>query len=65
MPNLVDKLFSQIANDELTGLIVNKFSKRIFAPYDGGFDLILEDKAAVQAYKRKYKDWMSDRKDWL
>ncbi len=40
--------------------IVNPISKRIFAPYDGGVDLILENKETRNKFKHKYKSWLSN-----
>lgn len=39
--------------------IVNPISKRIFSPYDGGVDLILESEEKRNEFKKKYKDWLS------
>ena len=60
-----DSMFLKIANDEEQGLIVDVLSKQIFAPYDGGFDLILRGSDQVNIFKMKYSEWMSSRKDWL
>ena len=60
-----DSLVSKVADDEQDALLVNKETKRIFAPYDGGFDLFLEDDASVVAFKNKFSGWMSARDDWL
>lgn len=43
--------------------IVNPISKRIFAPYDGGVDLILENEEKRNEFKEKYKDWLSNHPD--
>jgi hypothetical protein len=44
--------------------IVNFFvlsceQQRIFAPYDGGVDVILKDTEERDKFKEKYKDWLS------
>ncbi len=54
-----------VANDEFRFFIVNPISKRIFAPYDGGVDLILETSAKRNKFKVKYKDWLSSHPDGL
>jgi hypothetical protein len=51
------------ANDEFRFFIVNLISKRIFAPYDGGVDLILETSAKRDKFKLKYKNWLSSHSD--
>lgn len=38
---------------------------RVFAPYDGGFDLILETGNAAADFKRRYHFWRSPRADGL
>ena len=60
-----DSIFLRIADDEEQGLIVDVLSKQIFAPYDGGFDLILSDSDQINVFKMKYSEWMSSQKDWL
>lgn len=49
-----------IANDQVYFFfIVNPITKRIFAPYDGGVDLILENEEKRDEFKSKYKNWLS------
>lgn len=43
--------------------ILNPRSKRIFAPYDGGVDTVLESSAKRDEFKEKYQDWLSARAD--
>ena len=38
---------------------------RIFAPYDGGFDLFPSSFEEVWALKSRFSDWLSDREDGL
>jgi hypothetical protein len=40
-------------------------TKEIFAPYDGGFDIICAKPERVSQLQEKYVDWMSLRSDWL
>ncbi len=40
--------------------VVNFANQRIFAPYDGGVDVILENFAERDKFKSKYKDWLSN-----
>jgi hypothetical protein len=42
--------FSVFENYKATGL---------FAPYDGGVDMILENSEQRDEFKAKYKDWLS------
>ena len=39
--------------------VLNPNSKRIFAPYDGGVDVILENSEKRDQFKYKYKNWLS------
>jgi hypothetical protein len=39
--------------------VVSCKRKRIFAPYDGGVDIILENTEERDKFKEKYKDWLS------
>lgn len=49
-----------IANDQIYFFfILNPITKRIFSPYDGGVDLILESEEKRSEFKAKYKDWLS------
>jgi hypothetical protein len=59
----IKEMFVLVANDELRFFIFNPNTKRIFAPYDGGVDLILETSAIRDKFKSKYKDWLSSHSD--
>jgi hypothetical protein len=39
--------------------VLNYETKRIFAPYNGGVDVILKDVQERDEFKLKYKDWLS------
>jgi hypothetical protein len=45
--------------------VVNCDRKRIFAPYDGGVDVILEDSKERDEFKAKYSDWLSSHPQGL
>ena len=53
--------------DEKCGhsFFVNTKSKRIFVPYDGGADLILENSLARDEVKQEYSDWLSCHQEGL
>jgi len=56
----------KIADDQLSHFfVVNPKLNRIFAPYDGGVDLILEDSEQRDALRTVYSDWCSARSDRL
>lgn len=55
-----------LAND--TGPYLTWFEPengRIYAPYDGGFDLFPASLEEAQALKLRFSDWLSDREDGL
>jgi hypothetical protein len=57
-------LISKIADDEEFGVLwFSVASSEVFAPYDGGFDLILKDAERVRNLKEKFSTWLSPRKD--
>ncbi len=56
-----DDLITRIANDESPHMIfVSKDTGRIYAPYDGGADLILESENEKNFLKEKYSKWLSN-----
>ncbi len=48
-----------VAADELRVLWVSESSGEIFAPYDGGIDLILDNRTRRAALRRVFADWVS------
>jgi hypothetical protein len=60
-----DGLLSAIADDTERALWFNRKSGRVFAPYDGGFDLFPRDEAEVAAIAKRRKTWISKRPDGL
>jgi len=45
--------------------VVSCERKRIFAPYDGGVDVILKDTEERDEFKSKYKNWLSNHPEGL
>jgi hypothetical protein len=60
-----DPLLQAIANDELRAFFILPVSKIMFAPYDGGVDIIVFDEERRKYIKEKYKAWLSEREDGL
>lgn len=58
-PNMHNPLLMSIANDETRAFFVVFDQQLLIAPYDGGIDIILWDAATRDAYKAKYKAWLS------
>lgn len=55
-----------IARDELRLVWLSSVSGEVFAPYDGGIDLILESAPRREALRRSFPaDWFSSREDGL
>jgi hypothetical protein len=53
----ITKIFKLIANDKLRLFFVQ--GDRIFAPYDGGIDIILGTFLAATLLKSRFPDWLS------
>jgi hypothetical protein len=58
-----ERLLKLIADDEMRAFFIAPDC--LVAPYDGGMDVILKDEATRDAFKRKYRDWLSEREDGL
>jgi len=54
-----DALLRAIANDELRIMWMSEQTGAIFAPYDGGMDIILPNTEEIQALARSHSDWLS------
>jgi hypothetical protein len=62
----LDEVLLCAADDRVTNLfIVSIERKRIFAPYDGGVDVVLRDFAEREEFKSRYANWLSKRSDGL
>jgi hypothetical protein len=58
-----EPLLKLIAEDEVRAFFIAPDC--LVAPYDGGVDVILKDEATRDAFKRRYRDWLSERQDGL
>lgn len=59
-----NNIFEKIANDEVDNfVIINPKNGDIFAPYDGGVDLIINNAQKLKAMRNKYSNWLSSRED--
>jgi len=57
--NSIDQLLMAVAEDIFDNLlIISKEKNIVLAPYDGGVDMILENKKSVQNALQKYQDWL-------
>ena len=52
-----------IADDEVRFMWMSADTGAVFAPYDGGVDLILPDTQAVSQMALKHSDWLSSYRD--
>jgi hypothetical protein len=64
-PKKFDNILRDIAEDQLKAMFISIERKFIIAPYDGGIDIVLDNKATRDHYKVKYKTWLSTRPDGL
>lgn len=63
--NCFNSLLEDIANDVSLIFFVSINNPVIFAPYDGGMDIIYQSETQRNFYKEKYKNYLSQRKDGL
>jgi hypothetical protein len=64
-PNYHDKLLREIATDNVRVFFVSFDKKVIIAPYDGGVDFVLKDSLTRDFYKKKYRQYLSEREDGM
>lgn len=65
-PTKYDGLLEDIASDQaFRTLWLRSADGRVFAPYDGGFDIFLESQTAAQDLRAKHQAWLSWRADGL
>jgi hypothetical protein len=64
-PDSESTALRRIADDELRALWCNRATGEIFAPYDGGVDLIVASPERRETLKGRYGDWLSARSDGL
>ncbi len=56
----LDDVLADVANDLLKPFaIVSETTARVYAPYDGGADLILASETERDAYRERYAAWLS------
>lgn len=59
-PGSLDDVLLCVANWKIVNFFVVSCERQhIFAPYDGGVDIILKDTKERDEFKAKYKDWLS------
>jgi hypothetical protein len=56
--NKFDDILKTIADDEIRVFFVDTKGEYIFAPYDGGVDLIFKDAETRNFYQEKYSNWL-------
>ncbi len=59
-PNALHPLLRLVADDEVRDVVITEPSLRwLFAPYDGGADVLLATSAERDALRRRHADWLS------
>ncbi|MDZ7879661.1 MAG: hypothetical protein U5L45_18430 [Saprospiraceae bacterium] len=58
-------LLTAIADDELRVFFILPAGKILFAPYDGGVDIVVFDDEKRAFLKKKFADWLPKREDGL
>ena len=62
----LDEILLCVADEKIVNFfIVDTKRERIFAPYDGGVDVVLKDSKERDAFKEKYKAWLSNHPQGL
>lgn len=60
-----DEIFKKVADEEARAVFFSEQSGIVYAPYDGGFDLICRDVQQVQSLEQRFEAWISAREDRL
>jgi hypothetical protein len=59
-PGALDALISELANGEGSRFLLSTLdAARVYAPYDGGADLFLEDRGTRDEWKARFSAWLS------
>ncbi|MEL6759339.1 MAG: hypothetical protein AAFP04_02955, partial [Myxococcota bacterium] len=58
-------LLLAVADDEERVVFLSDTTKQVFAPYDGGADVILRDESEASDFRARFKKWLSPRADGL
>ncbi|MDV4166886.1 hypothetical protein [Rhodovulum sp. FJ3] len=61
----LDWLFREIAEDRERAVLFSEDAQTVFAPYDGGFDIISLQPGKITQLENTYSSWMSSRPDQL
>lgn len=61
----LDWLLREIADDDERAIIFSEEAQTVFAPYDGGFDIISLQPGKIFQLENTYRTWMSSRSDKL
>lgn len=61
----LDWLFADIAEDQIRAILFSQTKNIVFAPYDGGFDIICPRSQKIRGLEVNFGTWMSERPDKL
>jgi hypothetical protein len=60
-----DAFITAVADDSVSGLVVSLETGAVYAPYDGGADLLFPSSWERDLAHERYADWRSAREDGL
>lgn len=64
-PRALDWLFTEVAEERGKAIIFDEGQRTVFAPYDGGFDIISLKRGKIGALETNFGSWMSEGPDKL
>ncbi len=64
-PHSLDWLFTEVAEERGNAILFDEGQRTVFAPYDGGFDVISLQRAKIGALEANFASWMSKMPDKL
>ena len=64
-PDLISPTLMAVAEDDDRALFLSLDTEQVYAPYDGGADVILRSNADVCTLREEFRSWLSARLDGM